>query len=73
MAGLVPAISFCPRSSCHRDEVIAHTLAVFHLMSGADALTENSLAEKFLATRDLCTGVQNECDLLNTCFADRSA
>jgi hypothetical protein len=32
MAGLVPAISFCPRPSCHRDEVIAHTVGVFHLI-----------------------------------------
>lgn len=31
MAGLVPAISFCPRPSCHRDEVIAHTVSMFHL------------------------------------------
>jgi hypothetical protein len=43
------------------------------LKSRVDAQTENPLAEKFLATRDLCTGVQNECDLLNTCFADRGA
>jgi hypothetical protein len=45
----------------------------FCLKSRVDAQTENPLAEKFLATRDLCTGVQNECDLLNTCFADRGA
>jgi hypothetical protein len=73
MAGLVPAISFCPRPSGHRDELIDHTVGVFHLMSRVDALTENPSAEKLLAMRDLCTGVQNECDLFNTCFADRGA
>jgi len=53
--------------------LIDRAAGVFQLMSRVDALTENPAAEKFRAMRDLCIGVQNECDLRNTCFADPGA
>ena len=46
---------------------------VFQLALRVDALTEKPSAEIILVTRDLCTAVQNECDLFNSCFADRGA
>ena len=38
-----------------------------------DALTEKLAAKKIAVTLRSCTAVQTECDLFNSCFADRGA
>jgi hypothetical protein len=37
------------------------------------ARVEKAAARKIAVARRLCTAVQDECDLFNSCFADRGA